>query len=100
MGESANGRYSVKKVFFFATPPCSGHWLPYFARKGYSRRGLLFFQIILPEIRTEGIRSQRNSAILVSQINSELVLLGGYSFIQQSTSRYQATISTVTIYSG
>ena len=65
MGESANGKCSVKKVFFFAKSPCSGQWLTYFAQKGYLHRRLLFSQIILPEIRTEGIRSARNSAALV-----------------------------------
>ena len=49
--ESANGRCSVKKVFFSATSPCCGHWLICFARKGYSHRRLLFSQIILLEIR-------------------------------------------------
>ena len=65
MGESANGRCSVKKEFFFGTSPCSGHWLTCFAQKGYSHRRLLFSQVILPEIRTEGIRSLNNSAVLV-----------------------------------
>ena len=43
MGESANGRCSVKKVFLFATFPCSGHWLTCLARKRYSQRRLLCF---------------------------------------------------------
>ena len=94
MGESANGRCSVKKVFFFATSPCSGHWLTCSAPKGYSHRRRLFSQIILPEIRTDGIRSPRNSAALVPQINSEPVLFAGYSIIRQSTSRYRATIGS------
>ena len=94
MGESANGRCSVRKVFFFATSLCSGHWLTCSARKSYSHRRRLFSQIILPEIRTEGIRSPRNSAVLVPQINSEPVLSAGYSIIRQRTSRYQATIGS------
>ena len=94
MGESVNGKCSVKKVFFFATSLCSGHWLTCSARKGYSHRRRLCSQIILPEIRTEGIRSPRNSAVLVLQINSEPVLFAGYSIIRQSTSRYRATIGS------
>ena len=42
----------------------------------------------------EGIRSPRNSAVLVPWINSELVLFAGYSIIRQSTSRYRATIGS------
>ena len=66
----ANGRISqwemfCKNMFFFAMSPCCGHWLTCFARKGCSHLRLLFSQIILPEIRTEGIRSPRNSAVLV-----------------------------------
>ena len=78
MGESANGRCSVRKVFFFATSLCSGHWLTCSARKSYSHRRRLFSQIILPEIRTEGIRSPRNLAVLLPKKNSELVLFAGY----------------------
>ena len=76
-----------KRSSFSATSPCSGHWLTCFARKGYSHKRLLFSQILLPEVRTEGIHFPRNSAALVPQINSELVLFAGYSIIQQSTSR-------------
>ena len=54
---------AIKKVFFFATPPCSGHWFTCFARKGYSHRRLLFYQIILPEIRMEGILSTGNVTV-------------------------------------
>ena len=63
--ESANGRCSVKKMFFFVTSPWCGHCLTYFAREDLSRKRLLFPQIILPEMRAEGIRSLRNSAVLV-----------------------------------
>ena len=41
--ESANGRSSVKKMFFFVTSPWCGHWLTCFARKGYSHKRLIFF---------------------------------------------------------
>ena len=82
--ESANGRCSVKKVFFFTC----------FVRKYYSHRRLLFSKIILPEIRAEGICSSRNSAVHVPEINSELVLFAGYSIIWQSPSRYQTTIGS------
>ena len=63
--ESANGRCSVKKMFFFVTSPWCGHCLTYFAREDLSHKRLLFPQIILPEMRAEGIRSLRNSAVLV-----------------------------------
>ena len=62
--ESANGRWSVKKVFFFVAFSWCGHWLTCLARKGYSHKILHFSQIILPEMRTEGIRSLRNLAVL------------------------------------
>ena len=61
--ESANGRCSVKKMFFFVTSPWSVHWLTCFARKGYSHKDFFFPQIILPEMRTEVILSLRNSAV-------------------------------------
>ena len=61
MGESDNGRCSVKKVFFFATSPSYGYWLTCFARKGYFHsQETAFSKIILPEIRTERIRFLRN----------------------------------------
>ena len=41
--ESANGRCSVKKMFFFFTPPGCGHWLTCFVRKAYSHKRVLFF---------------------------------------------------------
>ena len=43
MGDSVNGRYSVKKMLFFTTSPCSGKWLTCFARKGYSHKRLFSF---------------------------------------------------------
>ena len=46
--ESANGKCSVKKMFFFVTSLWCGHWLTCFARNGYSHKRLLFSQIILP----------------------------------------------------
>ena len=61
--ESANGRCSVKKVSFFVAFSWCGHWLTCLARKGYSHKRLHFSQIILPEMRTEGIRSLRNLAV-------------------------------------
>ena len=65
MGESANEKCSVKKVFFFATSPRCEHWLTCFAQKDYSySQETTFSQIILPEIKTEGIRFPRNSAVL------------------------------------
>ena len=94
MRKSTNGRCSVRKVFFFATSPCFGHWLTCFARKGYSHWRLFFCQIILSETKTEGIPSARNSAALVQKINSELVLFAEYSVIWQSTSRYRAFIGS------
>ena len=99
MGKSTNGRCSVRKVFFFATSPCCGspccgHWLTCFARKGYSHWRLLFCQIILSEIKTEGIPSPRNSPVLVQQINWELVLFAEYSIIRQSASMGRASIGS------
>ena len=40
--ESANGKYYVKKMFFFVTCVWCGHWLTCFARNGYSHKRLLF----------------------------------------------------------
>ena len=45
-----------KRSSFFATSPCSGHWLTCFARKGYSHKRLLFF----PDSFTRG-KNGRNS---------------------------------------
>ena len=49
-----------QKDFLFWPSPCSGPWLTCFAQKGYSHRRLLLYQIILPEIRMEGVRSPGN----------------------------------------
>ena len=65
--ESANGRCSVRKMFYFVTSPWCRHWLTCFAQKSYSHKRVFFPQIILPEMEfgrnSEGIRSQRNSAV-------------------------------------
>ena len=62
----ANGRCSVKKIFFCHV---SMMWtlVDLFCKKRLSSQETAFFpQIILPEMRTEGIRSLRNSAVLLT----------------------------------
>ena len=83
--ESANGRYSVRKMFFFVTSPWCRHWLTCFARKSYSHKS-----VFSPDYFTrDGIRKEfgRNSAVYLQQMNSELVLFAGYSIIRQNTSK-------------
>ena len=96
MGESANGRCSVKKVFLFATSPCSGYWLTCLTRKRYSQRRLLCF----PDYFTRD-KNGRNSfskefscSCAMNKFRTGLVLFAEYSIIRQSTSRYGSTIAS------
>ena len=86
MGESTNGRRSLKKVFCFATSPVTGHWLTCFTRKGYSHRILLFSQILLPEIRREGIRFQVIASYLL-RIEKKSVIFSGSKQIPLKNTR-------------
>ena len=65
MEESANEKCSVKKVFFLPSLHVLDIGRPVLHEKFILTADCFFFQIILPEIRTDGIRSPRNSAVLV-----------------------------------